>query len=95
MVNIDGKGKLKSIRNVINQENFAMIKPGMSKEEVLRILGPSVAYLTAYYPARDELALDWLCEIHSDTAHFIVLFDKSKNTVRSSMILIDQPPSMN
>lgn len=92
MVRIGADGKLQDIRNVIVPESFARIQPGMSKAEVLQILGPPAQ--TVYFAARDELVYDWTYQEMADPAHFLVLFDASKETVRASMIQIDRPPSM-
>ncbi len=94
MVNIAPDGKLRSIGNVLNSETLSMIKPGMSKQDVLRLIGPSDAAGTAFFPQRNELALEWRYEVNHDDARFVVLFDATKETVRSTMTLIDAKPSM-
>ena len=85
MVFIGSDGKLQSIKNVLTEREFARIQAGMTKDEVLRILGPSFAGWTAYYKARNELAWEWrYCDAWSEAARFDVLFDGSKETVRST-----------
>jgi hypothetical protein len=77
--------KLQSIRNVLNEKDFALIHAGMTKDEVLHILGPSFAGWTSYYKARDELVWEWrYCDAWNEAARFDVLFDGSKETVRST-----------
>jgi Small protein A (tmRNA-binding) len=85
MVHLGPDGRLKQIENVMDPDAFARIKPGMSKEEVLRALGPPYPGWTAYFPARDELVWEWrYCDPWSEAARFDVLFDGSKGTVRST-----------
>jgi len=90
MVTIDIDGKLRQIENVLDEKNFARIQPGMSKEEVLRILGPSYPNWTVYFERRDELVWEWrYCDAWSEAARFNVLFDNTRGTVRSTMSLTE------
>lgn len=86
MVGIGKDGKLQRLENVMDPKVFASIYPGMTKSQVLYILGPSASSWTAYFKARDELVWEWrYCDEWSDAARFDVLFDGSKETVRSTM----------
>lgn len=86
MVRIGPDGKLRQIKNVLDEKTFARINAGMTKEEVLRILGPPFSGWTEYFKARDELAWEWsYCDIWNEGARFNVLFDNSKGTVRSTL----------
>ena len=86
MVQISKDGKLQRIENVMSPESFNRIETGMSKEQVLRILGPSQPSWTTYFKARDELVWEWLyCDEWNRLAHFDVLFDGTNETVRSTM----------
>ena len=86
MAYIGPDGKLRQIENVLDQKSFARIRAGMTKEEVLYILGPSFPGWTAYFKARDELVWEWrYCDALNEAARFDVLFDDSKATVRSTM----------
>jgi hypothetical protein len=88
MVKLGSDGRLQSIENVLDEKSFGRIRAGLSKDEVLRLIGPPDDSRTVYYKARDELAWDWrFREIYGDPARFIVLFDATAGTVRSSMIL--------
>jgi hypothetical protein len=90
MVTIAADGKLLQIENVLNEKSFARIQSGMTKDEVLHILGPSYPYWTAYFERRDELVLEWrYCDAWSEPARFDVLFDNSKGTVRSTMSMTE------
>lgn len=86
MAVIGADGKLKSLKNVLNEKTFAQVQPDMSKDQVLRLLGPSEPSWTAYYARRDELVWEWrYCNAWRQPARFDVLFDARKSTVRSSM----------
>jgi hypothetical protein len=84
MVFIARDGKLQRIENVLDPKVFARIRPGMTKEEVLRTLGP--AGWTTYYSRRDELEWEWrFCNDWNQAQRFDVLFDNTKGAVRSTM----------
>lgn len=94
MVRIGKDGKLQSIRNVLVPEITEQIKPGMTKEQVLRLIGPPEQSWTIYFEARDELSWDWRYQDNSELAHFIVLFDATRGTVRSTGVIVDVKPSL-
>lgn len=86
MVHIAPDGRLLSIENVLDNKGFAAIRAGMSKDEVLRTLGPPDPAGTAYFARRDELVWEWrFCDAWSEPARFYVLFDGSSGKVRSTM----------
>ena len=90
MVWIAPDGRLVKIENVMNMKTFKRIRPGMNRDDVLHILGPSLSSGTAYFSARDELALEWsYCDDWNEPARFDVLFDGSKGTVRSTLSLTE------
>lgn len=90
MAHIAPDGKLRRIENVMDQKFFALIQAGMTKAQVLRILGPSTPDWTEYFKARDELVWEWrYCDTWNDAARFNVLFDNAKETVRSTMSLTE------
>jgi hypothetical protein len=58
----------------------------MTKDEVLRVLGPPDYSRSVYFKARDELVWDWrFCQLSGNAARFLVLFDGASGTVRSTM----------
>lgn len=90
MVQIGSDGTLRQINNVMDQKSFERIQAGMTKGEVLYILGPSFPGWTEYFKARDELVWEWrYCDLWNESARFDVLFDNSKGTVRSTMSLTE------
>lgn len=90
MVRTGPDGKMRSIENVMDMKTFARIRPDMTQSQVLRILGPSVSSGSAYFKARDELVWEWrYCDAWNEPARFDVLFDGSKEVVRSAMSLTE------
>jgi len=86
MVKLGPDGRLQSITNVLDDAGFAQIRPGMTKEQVLHVLGPPDYYNTVYFKARDELVWDWrICSNYGVAARFQVLFDATAGTVRSTI----------
>jgi hypothetical protein len=85
MVYLGADQKLLHIDKVLEMEVFARIRVGMSKEEVLRLIGPPQPQETQYFKARDELAWSWLfCDSWNGQAFLDVLFDATSGTVRST-----------
>jgi hypothetical protein len=88
MVKLGPDGLLQSIANVLNEQTFARIRPGITKDEVLRLIGPPDYSRSVYFKARDELAWEWrFREVYGNPARFAVLFDATAGTVRSTLIL--------
>lgn len=86
MVKMGADGRLRSIENVLDETVFARIQAGMTKEQVLRVLGPPDSLRTAYFKARDELVWDWrACTYNVNMQRIYVLFDATAGTVRSTM----------
>lgn len=86
MVKLAPDGRLQSIVNVLKAAEFARIRPGMTKEQVLRILGPPDSGRTAYFKARNELVWDWrACTYNVYIQRLYVLFDAATGLVRSTM----------
>jgi hypothetical protein len=90
MVSLGPDGRLISIANVLETAGFARIRPGMTKDEVLRVLGPPDYDLTVYFKVRDELVWDWrFCSDLGAASRFQVLFDNTLGTVRSAMSQVE------
>lgn len=54
---IDKTGKMQDYKQVLTEENFARIKPGMSKDEVRRMLGKPRTVVQ--FKRKNEEAWDW------------------------------------
>jgi hypothetical protein len=88
MVSIGPDQKLQKIENVLDEKYFSRILPGLTKDEVVRIIGPSYPNWTDYFAKRDELVMSWrFCDEWHESTRFNVLFDNSKGVVRSTQKL--------
>ncbi len=93
MVRLGPDGRLQSIVNVLDEDSFAHLRAGMTKEEVLRLIGPPDHSRSVYFKARDELAWEWrFREVYGNAARFVVLFDASAGIVRSTLTLPENYP---
>jgi len=85
MLRIDSGGMLVSRENVLEPKHFARLRPGMTQEEVMRVIGPPWPSWTVYFAARDELVWEWRwCDDFAEPARFYVLFDGSTLQLRST-----------
>jgi hypothetical protein len=85
MATVDAAGRLQALENVLDMKHFALIQPGLSQAQVLRILGPAQPQWTMYFKARDELVWEWrYCDDFNEPARFDVLFDGASGKVRSA-----------
>lgn len=86
MVLVDPAGNFVRADNVLDENHFAGIRPGMTQDQVIQVLGPPQPAWTAYFAARDELAWEWrYCDLWNAAARFDVLFDGTSKTVRSTL----------
>ena len=84
MVAFDSDHAVREVRQVLNETYFSRIQPGMSREDVRRLIGkPREIW---YFPARDEETWTWR---YYDINYrlFNVLFDRSEGSVRSTLRL--------
>jgi outer membrane protein assembly factor BamE (lipoprotein component of BamABCDE complex) len=79
---IDPSGKLRDYKQVLTEENFARIKPGMSKDEVRRMLGKPRS--VAQYKRKNEEAWDWRYLSGAEARLFNVHFDMTTGKVRNT-----------
>ena len=85
MVFVGADGKLQRITGVLNETQFRLVQPGMTKEQVLRILGPSGSLWTQTFPRTNTLAWTWLyCAPGNFQNYFNVMFDTGTGLVRST-----------
>ena len=88
MVKLGPDGRLQSIENALDDRTFRRIVPGLSKEEVLRLLGPPIDSRSVYNKERNELGWEWrFRDAFNEPTRFVVLFDATAGTVRSAMFL--------
>jgi hypothetical protein len=85
MAYVGPDGKLQRIEGVLDMAHFAKIQAGMSKDEVLRVLGPPGPLWTQTYSRSNTLAWSWLfCDSSSLQEFFDVMFDATTGIVRST-----------
>lgn len=84
MITIGPDGKMTALRQVLNPTTFEKVKPGMSMEQVRRMLGKP-AKRTPYALKKEE-AWDWRYMQGSNTPMmFTVWFDPDLRVVRTSI----------
>ncbi len=85
MAHIGPDQRLVLLENVLESRHFARIQPGLTQEQVLRLIGPPNPYWSVHFEARNELAWEWqFCDDWSKLARFGVLFDAQTGIVRSA-----------
>jgi len=86
-----GDGRLIGLRNVLEPSTFALVRAGMTQEEVLHLLGPPFPGWTTYFEQRDELVWEWrFCDDWGEAARFNVLFSGTTGQVRTTMALTER-----
>jgi len=84
MVAFDPSHAVREVHQVLNEAYFSRIQPGMSREDVRRLIGsPREIW---YFPARDEETWTWRY-YDINYRFFNVLFDRTAGTVRTTLRL--------
>ena len=89
MVTVDPDRRVRDVHQALSEEYFSQVRAGMSRDDVHRLLGrPREVW---YFPPRDEEVWVWR---YYDTSYmfFNVLFNRTKNTVRTVQRLEEVPP---
>ncbi|HCY62434.1 MAG TPA: hypothetical protein DHV59_06315 [Oxalobacteraceae bacterium] len=81
---IDRHGKLQDYRQVLTLESFARIQPGMSRDEVRRLLGKPGSVVQ--FRLKNEEVWDWRFLSGVDTKMFNVHFDIDNGKVTQTSI---------
>lgn len=79
MVTMGSDRAVKEVRQVLREEYFSKVRPGMSREEVRQLLGKPGEVMV--FRARDEEVWSWRY-LEQNPMFFNVLFDRSAGTVR-------------
>ena len=76
MIDFGPDGVLRAVRQVLTTENFARVTPGMTREQIRRLLGqPAHEY---YFSLKPEYVWDWRREeVAGSVSYFNVHFDPS------------------
>ena len=81
MVTVGSDHAVKDVRQVLSDEYFLKVIPGMSRDEVRQLLGKPSEVST--FAARDEEVWSWRYQ-QQNAMFFHVLFDRSAGTVRKT-----------
>ena len=82
MISIGPDGKMTALRQVLNPVNFAKVQPGMTAQEVRRLLGKPMKITP--YALKNEVAWDWRYMQPPNTSMlFTVWFDPDERVLRS------------
>lgn len=76
---IDKSGTLKDYRQLLTEESFARVKPGMTRDEVRRMLGKPRTVVQ--YKLKNEEAWDWRYQASTEPRFFSVHFDITSGRV--------------
>jgi hypothetical protein len=84
-------GRLVRIDDAMREPMLDRVEAGMTEDEVLRLIGPSVPEWTADFGVRREHVLEWrFCSEFSQVSRFDVLFDQDSRRVRSTLRWVEQ-----
>jgi outer membrane protein assembly factor BamE (lipoprotein component of BamABCDE complex) len=84
MVTVGSDHAVKEVRQVLSDEYFAQVRPGMSRDQVRRLLGKPGD--VSVFTARDEEVWSWRYQ-QQNPMFFNVMFDRSAGTVRTTQRL--------
>ena len=81
---------LREVRQVLTDENFARVSPGMSRDEIRRLLGQPANVLS--FPLKKETVWDWkIIGVANTPAYFNVHFGEDGRVLRTSTNTVDAP----
>jgi hypothetical protein len=80
MVDVDRNGIVRDIRQVLDDGTFNRIQPGMTRDDVLRLIGPPGD--TMEFPRMDQVSWEWR---YMDTWRYIAFF--SVNFDRNGVVV--------
>lgn len=88
---ISADGKLKSLRQLLNPDNFGKVQPGMSREAVRQLLGPHAR--ERRFELKKETLVEWRFRDAQELKMFGVSFDDT-GKVTATAITLDERASM-
>lgn len=84
VIKIGPDGKMSSLRQLLNPDNFAKVKPGLGKQEVRNILGRPAK--TMPFALKQEEVWDWRFKQHGqESKMFSVTFDAAGKVVGTAI----------
>ena len=85
MITIGADGKMSALRQVLNPQNFAAVLPGMSMEQVRKLLGKQLKVTP--YALKNQTHYDWRYLNPPNTAMiFTVVFDADLRVVSTGSV---------
>jgi len=85
MITIGADGKMSALRQVLNSQNFAAVLPGMSMEQVRKLLGKQLKVTP--YALKNQTHYDWRYLNPPNTAMiFTVVFDADLRVVSTGSV---------
>ncbi len=83
-IRIGADGKMSSLRQQLTAENFALVQPGLSQDEVRGLLGRHAK--TQNYPGKpDEEVWEWFFMAGQDKKIFSVIFSRQGQVLRTEI----------
>lgn len=82
---IGADGKLKSLRQLLNPDNFAKVRPGMDRDEVVGLLGPYAQQRR--FELKKETLVEWRFRDGQEPKLFGVTFDDAGKVVSTATML--------
>lgn len=90
MVDLRPDGVLKAIRQVLTEAYFAKIQPGLSQDEVRKLIGKPAETMT--FPLKKEEVWSWKFEQGSgERWHYHVHFDLGGKVVTATRNRVEEP----
>ena len=91
MITLGPDQTVREIRQVLSAESLDKVQPGMSRDEVRRMLGKPAE--TVYFAPRDEEVWTWrIQEFNFRYRRFHALFDRTTGILRSTLTLDEDRP---
>ncbi len=82
MIDFGPDRRLRQVRQVLSEEYFARVKPGMSRDEIRRLLGQPAS--EQYFSLKKEYAWDWKMRNEGNyDYYFDVYFDENWQVTRT------------
>lgn len=88
MIDLDAAGRVARWENVLDENHFAAIRPGMDAHDVLRLIGPPS--FTSHYQLPAPGGNTWLYRFQ--TIQRCILFEVSFDAVTGKVLEGDYPP---
>jgi hypothetical protein len=90
MITLGPQQTVREVRQVLTPEYLENVQPGMSRDEVRRMIGKPGE---PYFAARDEEVWTWrIQEFHFRHRRFHALFDRTTGMLRSTLTLDEDRP---